>query len=51
MRVLLACQFSQVVTKAFRDKGHDAYSCDLLPTEGNPEWHIQDDVLKHQMPL
>jgi len=33
------------VTKAFRDNGHEAYSCDVLPTEGNPDWHIQDDVL------
>ena len=47
MNVLIACEFSQVVCKAFRDKGHKAYSCDLLPTEGNPEWHIQDDVLNH----
>jgi hypothetical protein len=45
--VLIACEFSQVVCKAFREKGHEAYSCDLLPTEGNPDWHIQDDVLKH----
>ncbi len=47
MRVLIGCEFSQIVTKAFRDKGHDAHSCDLLPTEGNPNWHIQDDILKH----
>jgi len=47
MRVLVACEFSQIVTKAFRKKGHEAYSCDLLPTEGNPDWHFQDDVLKH----
>ncbi len=47
MKVLVACEFSQVVTRAFRERGHEAYSCDLLPTEGNPEWHIQDDVLKH----
>lgn len=47
MRVLVACEFSQVVCKAFRERGHEAYSCDLLPTEGNLEWHIQDDVLKH----
>ena len=47
MRVLIACEFSQIVTGAFREKGHEAYSCDLLPTEGNPAWHIQDDVLKH----
>lgn len=47
MRVLVACEFSQVVCKAFRERGHEAYSCDILPTEGNPAWHIQDDVLKH----
>lgn len=47
MKVLVACEFSQVVCKAFRDRGHEAYSCDLLPTESNPDWHIQDDVLKH----
>ncbi len=46
MKVLVGCEFSQIVTKAFRDKGHEAYSCDLLPTEGNPEWHFQEDVLK-----
>ena len=45
MRVLVACEESQVVCKAFRERGHEAYSCDLLPTSGdNPEWHIQDDV-------
>jgi hypothetical protein len=47
MKVLVACEYNQVVTKAFRERGHEAYSCDLLPTEGNPAWHIQDDVLKH----
>jgi len=48
MRVLIACEFSQVVCKAFRERGHEAYSCDILPCEGgHPEWHIQDDVLKH----
>ena len=45
MKVLVACEFSQVVTKAFRDRGHEAYSCDLLPTEGNDDWHIQADAL------
>lgn len=44
MKVLVACEFSQIVTKAFRNAGHEAYSCDLLPTEGNPDWHFQDDV-------
>jgi site-specific DNA-cytosine methylase len=45
MRILVACEESQVVTKAFRDKGHEAYSCDILETSGNnPEWHFQQDV-------
>jgi hypothetical protein len=48
MKVLIACEESQAVCIAFRERGHEAYSCDLLPTSGNhPEWHIQDDVLKH----
>jgi hypothetical protein len=45
---LVACEESQVVCIAFREKGHEAYSCDILPCSGDhPEWHIQDDVLKH----
>lgn len=46
MRVLIACEFSGVVRDAFMARGHDAWSCDLLPTEraGN---HIQGDVLPH----
>jgi hypothetical protein len=48
MRVLLACEESQTVTKEFRALGHEAYSCDILPTSGdNPEWHIQGDVTNH----
>jgi len=47
MKILIACEFSQIVTKVFRENGHEAVSCDLLPTEGNPDWHIRDDVLKH----
>lgn len=48
LRVLVACEESQAVCIAFRERGHEAYSCDLLPTSGNhPEWHIKDDVLKH----
>ena len=46
MRVLVACEFSGIVREAFKAKGHDAWSCDLLPTE-IPGQHIQDDVLKH----
>lgn len=45
MRILVACEESQAVTVAFRAKGHNAFSCDLLPCSGNyPQWHIQDDV-------
>lgn len=47
MRLLIACEESQEVTMAFRAKGHEAYSCDILPCSGgHPEWHIQDDALK-----
>ena len=46
MNVLIACEESQAVCKAFRERGHNAYSCDLKPcTGGHPEWHIQGDVL------
>jgi len=48
MKVLVACEESQRVCTAFREKGHEAYSCDILPCSGgHPEWHIRDDVLKH----
>ena len=48
MRVLVACEESQAVCIAFREKGHEAYSCDILPCSGgHPKWHIQDDVMKH----
>jgi hypothetical protein len=45
LRVLVACEFSGIVREAFRKRGHDAWSCDLLPTE-IPGQHIQGDVLK-----
>lgn len=45
MRVLIACEFSGVVRRAFRDLGHDAWSCDLLPSEDDSRHHIQGDVL------
>lgn len=45
LRVLVACEYSATVRDAFRARGFDAWSCDLLPTEGNSRWHIQDDVL------
>lgn len=44
MRVLVGCEESQIVCGAFRAAGHEAFSCDLLPTRGNPAWHIQGDV-------
>lgn len=47
MKVLVACEESQTVCKAFRERGHEAYSCDILePSGGHPEWHIQGDALK-----
>jgi len=45
MRVLIACEFSGIVRDAFIERGHDAVSCDLLPTE-RPGPHIQGDVVK-----
>jgi hypothetical protein len=44
MKVLIACEFSGTVRDAFKARGHDAWSCDLLPTE-TPGNHIQGDVL------
>ena len=41
----MACEFSGVVREAFRRRGHDAWSCDLLPAEDGSQYHIQDDVL------
>ena len=47
MKVLVACEESQEVCKAFRAKGHEAYSCDIQECSGgHPEWHICDDVTK-----
>lgn len=45
MRVLVACEYSATVRDAFRARGFDAWSCDLLPTEGDPQWHIQGDAM------
>ena len=44
MRVLVACEYSATVRDAFRAKGHDAWSCDLLPTDGDPQWHHEGDI-------
>ena len=46
MKILVACEESQAVCKAFRAKGHEAYSCDIQDCSGgHPEWHIKGDVL------
>ena len=46
MKVLVACEESQRVCIAFREKGHEAYSCDIMDCSGgHPEWHIRGDVL------
>ena len=47
MNVLVACEESQAVCKAFRARGHNAYSCDILECSGgHPEWHFKQDVLQ-----
>ena len=47
MKVLVACEESQAVCKAFRELGHEAYSCDIQECSGgHPEWHILGDALK-----
>ena len=46
MNILIACEESQAVCKAFREKGHNAFSCDIIDCSGgHPEWHIKQDVL------
>lgn len=46
MRILVACEESQIVTASLRARGHEAFSCDVLPCGGgHPEWHLQRDVL------
>lgn len=44
MLILVACEFSGVVRDSFRARGHDAWSCDLLPSEADPTWHLTGDV-------
>ena len=46
MKVLVACEYSGTVREAFAKKGHDSWSCDLLPTDIPSDKHIQDDCLK-----
>lgn len=45
MRVIVGCEYSGVVRESFRSKGHDAWSCDLLPSEDDSPYHIQGNVL------
>lgn len=47
MKVLVACEFSGIVREAFRKKGHDAWSCDLLDAEDNSAYHIKGNVLDY----
>lgn len=47
MRVLVACEFSGIVREAFRARGHDAWSCDLLPAEDGSQYHFEGDALAH----
>ena len=44
MRILIGCELSAIIRDAFRALGHDAYSCDVLPCEGDPAFHFQCDV-------
>jgi hypothetical protein len=45
MRVLVGCEFSGIVREAFRRRGHDAWSCDLLPAMDDSRFHVRADVL------
>lgn len=46
LSVLIGCEYSATMRDAFRALGHDAWSCDLLPCERDPQWHIQGDVFE-----
>ncbi|MCX8129751.1 MAG: hypothetical protein N3I35_06595 [Clostridia bacterium] len=46
MKILVACEYSGVVRDAFRKLGHDAWSCDIIPTDADPTYHIQGDVIE-----
>lgn len=47
MRILIACEESQIMCRAFREKGHEAFSCDLKPCSGgHPEWHFECDIFE-----
>lgn len=42
--ILIGCEESQTICAAYRRAGYEAYSCDLVPTRGNPDWHFQEDI-------
>ena len=44
--ILIGCEESQTICKSFREAGYKAYSCDIEPTRGNPEWHYQADIME-----
>lgn len=46
MKILVACEYSGIVSEAFRNKGHEVWSCDILESEKNNDWHIKGDVLE-----
>ena len=48
-KVLVACEYSGAVRNAFRKEGFDAWSCDLLPSEDNSEYHLQGDVFREDI--
>lgn len=48
MRVVIGCEETQEICKAFRKLGHEAFSCDIVECSGgHPEWHIQDSIFNH----
>ena len=47
LKILIGCEFSGIVREAFRKKGHEAWSCDIIPSDDNSKYHIQDDILNH----
>ena len=49
LKVLVACEFSGIVREAFRRRGHDAWSCDLLPSEDGSKYHIQGNIVNHNI--
>ena len=46
MKVLVACEYSGIVRDAFRKRGHDAWSCDIIPSDADPQYHYMQDVFE-----